>query len=111
MRKSYGGPGSGNGAHYAWEGNSDVGKGEITIRNATAPSQLVFDLHMIAPFEGRNVVTIGLAAAGDSTRVTWGLDDKHGLLQKTMSLFLNLDQMIGKDFETGLSRLKTIAEK
>ncbi len=66
---------------------------------------------MIAPFEGRNVATIGLAAAGDSTRVTWALDDKHGLLQLTMTLFLDLDQMIGQNFETGLSRLKTIAEK
>jgi len=111
MKKTYSGNNSGKGAHYAWEGNKDVGKGEISISDTTPPSKLVFDLHMIAPFEARHVATFSLAAAGDSTKVTWSLDDKHGLLHKTMTLFLNLDHMIGKDFEVGLARLKTVAEK
>lgn len=111
MKKTYSGNGSGKGAQYAWEGNKEVGKGEITISDTTPPNKLVFDLHMISPFEGRNVATISLTAAGESTKVTWALDDKHKLMHKTMTLFLNLDNMIGKDFETGLVKLKAIAEK
>lgn len=111
MKKAYSGNVSGKGAHYAWEGNKEVGKGEITIRDTTPPNKPVFDLHMIKPFEGRNVATFSLGAAGDSTKVTWMLDDTHTLVHKTMTLFVNLDQMIGKDFETGLVRLKSVAEK
>jgi hypothetical protein len=111
MKKTYSGNDSGEGAHYAWEGNKEVGKGDITITDTTPPIKLVFDLHMVKPFEGRNVAVISLNVSGDSTNATWSLDDKHNLMLKTVSLFLNLDNTIGKDFEVGLARLKAIAEK
>ena len=111
MKKTYSGSQSGKGAHFAWEGNKTVGAGEMTIAEVVAPSRLVFDLHMIKPFEGRNVASICLEPAGDATTVTWALDDKHNLMLKTMSLFMNLDKMIGKDFSLGLSRLKAVAEQ
>jgi uncharacterized protein YndB with AHSA1/START domain len=111
MKKTYSGSNSGKGAHYAWEGNKQVGQGEITITNTTPPSQLVFDLHMIKPFEGRNVATFTLTESGNTTQVTWCIDDKHKLMQKTIALFVNLDNVIGKDFEVGLARLKAVAEK
>ncbi len=111
MKKTYSGSNSGKGAHYAWVGNKDVGQGEITLVDSTPPHKLVFDLHMIKPFEGRNVAAFSLAPQADGTRVTWSLDDKHKLIHKIMCLFMNLDKMIGKDFEVGLARLKEIAEK
>jgi hypothetical protein len=111
MKKTYSGSASGKGARYAWEGNRDVGQGEITLADSTPPTKLVFNLHMMKPFEGRNVASFSLAAAGDATRVTWSLDDKHNLFLKTLTLFMNMDSMIGRDFETGLARLKTAAEK
>jgi hypothetical protein len=115
MKKIYSGKDSGKdsgkGAHYAWEGNKEVGKGNITIIDTTPPNKLMFDLHMMAPFEGRNVVTISLKPSGDSTNLTWRLEDKHNLMLKVVTLFVNLDNTIGKDFEVGLVRLKVISEK
>jgi uncharacterized protein YndB with AHSA1/START domain len=111
MKKTYSGNDRGKGAHYAWEGNKDAGIGDITISETTPPSKLVFDLHMIKPFEGRNVAEINLIAEGAFTRVTWSLVDKHNLMLKTVSLFINLDNAIGKDFELGLARLKAVVEK
>jgi hypothetical protein len=72
---------------------------------------LVFDIHMIRPFKGRNTAKISLAASGDSTNVTWSLDDKHDLKLKVVSLFVNLDKVIGTDYEVGLARLKAVAER
>jgi len=111
MKKTYSGSASGKGAAYAWEGNKEVGKGEIAITESTPSSRIAFDLHMIEPFEGRNVATFTLNTAGDSTRVTWSLDDKQQFMVKVMGVFLNMDRMIGKDFEAGLANLKTVAEK
>lgn len=111
MKKTYGGSESGKGAYYTWEGNQEVGQGEITIAETTPPNQLVFDLHMMKPFEGRNIATFTLTPAGDATTVTWSLDDKQKLMMKVMSLFVNMDKMIGKDFETGLANLKQVVEK
>jgi hypothetical protein len=111
MKKTYSGSDAGVGAHYAWEGNKQVGQGEISIRETLPPNLLVFDLHMIKPFEGRNVATFSLDPDGDATRVTWSLDDKHKLMHKIMSIFLNLDHMVGKDFAVGLDRLKALVEQ
>jgi hypothetical protein len=66
---------------------------------------------MIQPFEARNVATMSLDADGDATRVIWGLDAKHNLMMKVVALFLDLDRVIGKDFELGLSRLKVAVER
>ena len=111
MKKTYTGSAAGVGARYAWQGDRRVGQGEISIREALPPHKLVFDLHMIKPFEGRNTASFTLAPEGDgSTRVTWSLDDKHNLMLKTMTIFMDMDRMIGKDFEVGLTQLKTLVE-
>lgn len=110
MKKTYSGSSSGKGALYAWQGNSDVGQGDISITETTAPNKVVLDLHMIKPFEARNVVVFTIEAAGDSTRVTWGMDGKNNLISKVMGLFMNMDNMIGRDFEVGLAKMKTVAE-
>lgn len=111
MKKTYSANPSGKGAMYAWAGNKEVGRGEITITDTTPPKEVVFSLHMIEPFEGRNHVVFSLDAKGDATTVTWMLEDKHTYFMKVMSLFLNLDKMIGGDFEVGLAKLKAVAEK
>jgi hypothetical protein len=111
IQRTYSGSAAGVGARYAWEGNKQVGQGEISIRETLPPRLLEFDLHMVKPFEGRNVATFSLDPDGDATRVTWSLDDKHKLMHKIMSIFLNLDHMIGKDFAVGLDRLKALVEQ
>jgi uncharacterized protein YndB with AHSA1/START domain len=111
MKKTFSANTSGKGATYAWEGNKDVGKGEIAITESEPNSRIAFDLHMITPFEGHNHVVFALKAAGDTTTVTWILEDHHSYFLKLMCVFINMDRMIGKDFETGLARLKTLAEK
>jgi hypothetical protein len=50
MKKTYSGNDSGKGAHCAWEGNKEVGKGDTTMIDTAPKSKLVFDLHMIEPF-------------------------------------------------------------
>jgi hypothetical protein len=111
MKKTYSANSSGKGATYAWEGNKAVGKGEIAITESVGSSRIAFDLHMIKPFEGNNHVVFALKAAGGVTTVTWILEDKQAYFAKLMGVFINMDKMIGKDFEAGLTKLKSVAEK
>lgn len=111
MKKTYSGSASGKGAMYAWEGNSEVGQGEISITDSSPSHEIACDLHMIKPFEGRNSVVFTLSKAGDSTQVTWSLICKQNFLAKIMGLIFDMDKMIGGDFEVGLAKLKVIAEK
>lgn len=111
MKKTYSENTSGKGATYAWEGNKEVGKGEISITESEPSSRIAFDLHMITPFEGRNHVVFALNPTGETTTVTWILEDTQSYFVKLMGIFFNMDKMIGKDFEVGLAKLKTLAEK
>ena len=111
MKKSYGGSTTGKGATYAWEGNKDVGKGEIAIAESIPPGKVEFDLHMIAPFEGRNRVVFTMQPQGNATHVIWAMDGVNPYLSKIIGLFMDMDKMIGKDFEVGLAKLKVVAER
>lgn len=111
MAKTFGGAPSGAGATYAWQGNSQVGQGNMVISAATPPHKVAVDLHMVKPFEAHNHVMFTLRGAGETTVVTWAMDGKHVYLGKLVGLFMSMDNMIGKDFEAGLHKLKGVAEK
>jgi hypothetical protein len=111
MQKTYSGSDSGQGAHYAWSGDKTVGQGTSTISESVSPSKVVLDLHFIVPFEAHNTAVFTLDPQGSATRVTWSMDGKSSFVFKVMGIFINMDNMIGKDFEVGLARLKAVAEK
>ncbi len=111
MKRTLGAVTAGVGATYAWEGNKEVGQGEMAISRSTAPSLVSMQLHFIKPFEGRNQADFKMDAQGDSTLVTWHMHGPAPFINKLMGVFMNLDQMIGKDFEVGLKNIQTMVEK
>jgi hypothetical protein len=111
MKKTHSGPASGQGAVYEWEGNKQVGKGRMEITEAVPPSKVTIKLDFFKPFEAHNTAEFTLAGQGDATNVTWAMLGKQPFMFKVMSLFMSMDKMIGKDFETGLANIKAIAEK
>lgn len=110
MRGEYRGPTAGPGAAYHFEGNKDVGKGSIRIVDA-APGKVTMQLHMIEPFEGRNSVEFILQPRGAATEVTWSMNGPSPFIAKLAGVFMDMDRMIGRDFEAGLAGLKQRAER
>ena len=110
MKRSYSGSASGKGAVYGWEGNKNVGSGRMEILDASAPSKIVIKLDFFTPFEGHNTAEFTMLPQGDATTVTWLMHGPAPFMNKMMQVFMNLDNMIGKDFEVGLSNLKRITE-
>ena len=111
MKHSYTGSESGKGASYAWQGNHEVGSGAMMISDTVPYRHITLELHLIAPFEARNVVHFNLRALGDETEVTWDMDGASPLMAKLVDVFMDMDKAIGKDFELGLAQLKVLAEK
>ncbi len=111
MKRTYSGAASGKGAAYAWEGNSKVGEGRMEITEASPPSKVTIRLDFIKPFEGHNIAEFTLEPKGDSTNVSWAMHGPTPYIAKIIGVFVSMDRMIGKDFETGLSNLKAVAEK
>jgi len=111
MRRTHSGAQNGKGAVYEWAGDRKVGKGRMEITDTAAPSRVTIKLDFIEPFEGHNTAEFLLEPKGDATEVTWVMQGPCAYIAKVMSVFVNMDKMIGKDFEAGLANLKSIAEK
>ena len=111
MKRTYSGAPQGKGAVYEWEGNSEVGQGRMEITDTADPSRVTIKLDFIKPIEGHNVAEFALAPQGGTTNVTWSMDGPSPYLGKLIGVFVNMDRMIGTDFEAGLANLKAIAEK
>ncbi len=111
MQRSFGGSASGKGATYAWESKGKAGAGRMEITESTPSSKIAINLDFTRPMEGHNVAEFTLQPQGDATQVTWSMHGPSPFVAKLMGIFFNMDQMIGKDFETGLANLKTATEK
>ena len=110
MTRSHSGAPSGKGAVYEWEGNDKVGKGRMEISESVPPTKLVLDLHFITPWQARNVTEFTLEPKLDGTHVVWAMSGQHNFTAKVMAVFMNMDTLVGKDFEKGLATLKQVAE-
>ena len=111
LRRTYSGAERGSGAIYAWDGNKNVGSGRMEILEANSPSKIVIKLDFLKPFEAHNTAEFTMLPQGGLTSVVWVMHGPAPFMSKVMHVFMNMDRMIGKDFEAGLANLKTISEK
>ncbi len=110
-RFAYDGPARGVGASCTFDGNRDVGSGRVTVTGSTPHRRVRMRLQMFKPFAADNVVEYTLVPQGDGrTEVTWAMTGRQPYLAKLMSLFVDMDAMIGNDFATGLANLKSLVE-
>jgi hypothetical protein len=76
------------------------------------PSSLVrIKLDFIKPFRASNTVDLTLTPAGGGTEMRWVMTGASPFISKLFGVFMNMDQMIGKDFEAGLANIKRLAEQ
>jgi uncharacterized protein YndB with AHSA1/START domain len=110
LKRSYSGTERGKGAIYAWDGNKNVGSGRMEILEAS-PSQVVIKLDFLKPFEAHNQAEFTLTPQAGATSVTWTMHGPAPFMSKVMQVFMNMDKMIGKDFEAGLANLQKVARQ
>jgi hypothetical protein len=109
MKRTLSGAPSGKGAVYEWQSDK-VGSGRMEMLESSS-SGVAVKLDFVKPFEGHNRVDFALEPKGAATNVTWTMQGPMPYLSKVFSVFVDMDAMIGKDFEAGLANLKAAAEK
>lgn len=110
MKTNYAGPAAGVGASYSWAGNDQVGEGKMTITESHPNEHIGIDLEFIKPFASRNPTNFTFKTDGDKTNVNWTMSQKNNFVMKAFCLVMDMDKMIGADFEKGLAQLKSISE-
>lgn len=111
MKRTFGATTVGKGATYAWDGNKEVGQGSMEIQESVPSSSVRIKLDFMKPFEAHNMVDFILEPQGDTTKVSWNMRGPAPFISKVMQVFINMDKMVGRDFEAGLANMKAVAEK
>lgn len=112
MKNEYNGIDGQPGFVNHWVGNKKVGEGEQEITAIEEGKAIYTDLRFIKPFKSfAKVIMTAEAIDASSTKVSWGFQSKMNYPLNIMKLFMNMNEMIGKDFSTGLANLKNLLEK
>jgi hypothetical protein len=109
-KNSFDGPTSGEGAKFAWDGNSDVGAGNMTITESVPNDHVRIRLEFVRPFAGVNDTLFTIKPVGDKTNVTWTMSGKNNFITKAISLVMDCDKMVGPQFEKGLANMEEAAK-
>lgn len=106
------GLGTGVGSKFSWDGDKNVGAGEMTIIESR-PGELVrMKLEFFKPMKGVSTVDFTFKPQGaNQTLVTWSMYGPNTLPGKIMSLFIKCEEMMDKSFAEGLASLKQIVER
>ncbi|MFL5311073.1 MAG: SRPBCC family protein [Myxococcales bacterium] len=110
MKTTFEGPTAAPGSSYTWSGNDKVGEGKMTIVAARRGEMVRIRLEFVKPFASTNSTAFTFAPKGGMTETTWTMEGHNDFAGKAFSVFMNMDKMIGNDFEKGLSQLKAVAE-
>jgi hypothetical protein len=110
MKRTYGETTAGEGATYAWEGNKQVGSGNMTITESRPDAFVGIRLEFVKPFKATNQTEFSFIPENGGTTVRWVMTGKNNFISKAMCLFMDMDKMIGGDFEKGLAGIKAAAE-
>jgi hypothetical protein len=110
MKQTFDGAPAGTGAGYAWVGNSEVGEGRMTITESHPSDLIKIKLEFLKPFAATSDTVFTFKPEGNQTKVTWTMDGDKNFMAKAIHMFMNIDKMVGGDFEKGLAQMKTVAE-
>lgn len=110
MQKTFEGPAAGVGQSYAWSGNREVGKGKMTIEESVPGQKVGMKLEFLEPMKSTATCALTLGGTPTGSFVTWSMAGNHNFMGKALGMFMDMDNMLGKDIEKGLARLKTVAE-
>ena len=82
----------------------------MTIERSVTPSVVGLKLEFFKPWAATNPTTFSFDPIPEGTKVTWAMDGNNNFMSKAFQMFMDMDKMVGKDFEQGLASMKAAAE-
>jgi uncharacterized protein YndB with AHSA1/START domain len=110
MKQTYEGTPAGAGAKYSWSGKGNVGEGSMTLLESHPNEVIRIRLEFQKPFKATNATEFTFKPEGNQTVVTWSMAGHKNFIFKAVGLFMNMDKMLGAQFEQGLANMKAVVE-
>jgi len=109
MRKTFEGAPAGVGSAYHYVSDHS-GEGRMTLTDLQPNRRVGVRAEFIRPMAATNEVEFTLRPGPRGVTVTWAMSGRNPFLGKAISLFVNMDRMVGGQFEQGLADLKRLSE-
>lgn len=109
-KRRFSGSPRGTGAVYEWDGNRKLGSGRLEIIDTAPGKRVILELEFFRPFKADSLVEFSLKPVSGGTEVRWEMDGARPFIVKLLGLFLNLEEINGREFEKGLAALKALVE-
>lgn len=110
VKNTFEGAASGSGAVFKWAGNDKVGEGQMTILESKPAELIRIKLEFIKPFPDSCATEFTFKPENNQTHVSWTMTGHKNFVAKAVCMFMDMDKMVGGDFEKGLAQMKTVAE-
>lgn len=82
----------------------------MTIQESRTNEFIRFHLEFFEPMAGTSSAEFRFKPDGKGTTVTWSMSGKNNFIGKAMCLVMNMDKMVGGQFDQGLASMKYIVE-
>jgi len=113
MKKDFRGTDGTVGFTSSWESKiPDVGKGEQEILKIIDGERIDYEIRFIEPFASKSLAYLTVEGISETqTKVKWGFTGKMKYPTNLFLLTMDMEGMIGKDFQDGLNKLKRVLDK
>ncbi len=106
------GPEEGVGSGSKWDSKGQMGTGQAVVIESVPNVKVVTQLTYTKPMEMSQLATVSLSPneSGD-TNVRWEVTGENTFMGRLMCIFMDMDKIVGQQFEKGLNNLKRIVEE
>jgi hypothetical protein len=111
LQRTHSGAEAGRGAVYEWTGDKKVGAGRMEITDSVPHARVDIKLSFLKPIRADNRTLFTITPVDGASHVLWEMTGNNNLMFKLMGLLMNMDKMVGNDFEKGLAAMKAEAER
>ena len=109
-KNTFAGAAAGEGAIFTWAGNNKVGEGTMTLMESRPSERIRIKLEFRRPFKATNTAEFTFRPEGNQTVVEWSMSGRKDFMAKAFGLVMNMDKMVGGEFEKGLAQMKFLVE-
>jgi effector-binding domain-containing protein len=101
------------GSKYAWVGDPEnTGSGKMTTTAIKPNEEIAYNLHFLVPYESKADGYVGVSKTEDEkTKAVWGFYGDNQFPFNIVMLFMDMEDMMASDFDSGLNMLKDMSEK
>lgn len=110
VKMQYSGPDEGVGSKSSWNSTGKMGIGDAVVIESTPNRSVKTQLTYTKPMEMSQLAEVILTPVDGGTKVKWSVDGHNGFIFRLMGVIMNMDKMVGGEFEKGLTKLRMTAE-